>query len=201
MAVASAFCVLLISSIFCLSLSLSHSASLRRFFSRVSWVVSGLPLDPRLLFFNCFCLFAHVISLGGVLTDLLVHSVSGIVHQFSPHLRLKSCPRNSRLDSEPGWEHYELRETWPYDPPLSPTGFIHAKENAKHFKTLRQKFDFVLSSPYLRCAQTACEMAKELNIPVHFDLDLGEVFDFRVPGDVGPQHRCVWDQTDITEFV
>lgn len=94
-----------------------------------------------------------------------------------------------RLDSEPGWEHYELRETWPYDPPLSPTGFIHAKENAKHFKTLRQKFDFVLSSPYLRCAQTACEMAKELNIPVHFDLDLGEVFDFRVPGDVGPQHR------------
>jgi len=47
----------------------------------------------------------------------------------------------------------------------------------------------VLSSPYLRCAQTACEIARELRLPVHFDLDLGEVFDFDEPGPLGPQHR------------
>merc|ERR1719253_1674248 len=38
-------------------------------------------------------------------------------------------------------------------------------------------FDLIVASPYLRCAQTASSMAGKLNVPVTFDLDLGEVFD------------------------
>ena len=50
----------------------------------------------------------------------------------------------------------------------------------------------VLSSPYYRCAQTACEIARHLRIPVGFDLDLGEVFDdVYMPANTDglPMHR------------
>jgi len=94
-----------------------------------------------------------------------------------------------RLDATPDWMGYDLRHTYRNDTPLSAKGFTQARENASHIKTLPYTFDLVLSSPYLRCAQTACEIARELRLPVHFDLDLGEVFDFDEPGPLGPQHR------------
>jgi broad specificity phosphatase PhoE len=36
-------------------------------------------------------------------------------------------------------------------------------------------FDVIVSSPYLRCAESASEIARELRLPVIFDDDLGEV--------------------------
>jgi len=94
-----------------------------------------------------------------------------------------------RLDTTPGWHEYEPRHTWPNDTPLSAPGVVHARENAKTIARSSPKFHLVLSSPFLRCAETACEISRELNIPVHFDRDLGEVCNFLVRTNDGPQHR------------
>ena len=55
----------------------------------------------------------------------------------------------------------------------------------------RSQFGLIVSSPYLRCAQTASRIAQVLKVPIQFDLDLGEVFDrASMVGNVeGPQHR------------
>lgn len=47
----------------------------------------------------------------------------------------------------------------------------------RHARSHNRDFSCIISSPYLRCAQTACCVAKKLNLMVRFDLDFGEVFD------------------------
>lgn len=101
-----------------------------------------------------------------------------------------------RLDHTADWMHFPDRERWPNDTPLTPTGHEHAREVGETLKKSRIPFGLIVASPYFRCAQTASRIAQVLELPIHFDLDIGEVFDgvsMRgvVPGR--PQHRSPLD--------
>lgn len=97
-----------------------------------------------------------------------------------------------RLDHTPAWEHFPEREAYPNDTPLTQEGFTHASDVGDVLVKTGKPFKLIVASPYYRCAQTASCIAQKLKIPIHFDLDLGEVFD-----DVSmvgfcsgkPQHR------------
>jgi broad specificity phosphatase PhoE len=82
-----------------------------------------------------------------------------------------------RLDHTPAWQDHPDKEKWPNDTPLTEDGHKHATEVGQILKDTGKPFQVIISSPYYRCAQTASRIAECLNIPVHFDLDLGEVFD------------------------
>lgn len=97
-----------------------------------------------------------------------------------------------RLDHTPEWESSPERLTYPNDTPLTAEGHEHAREVGNALKATGTPFAMIVASPYLRCAQTASRIAQVLNVPVHFDLDMGEVFDDVsmhnvVPGET--QHR------------
>jgi len=76
------------------------------------------------------------------------------------------------------WEHPELHK-YSADTPLTALGHTHAEETGKVLSEVSQKskipFALIVSSPYLRCAQTASWIARVLGVPVQFDRDLGEV--------------------------
>jgi broad specificity phosphatase PhoE len=102
-----------------------------------------------------------------------------------------------RMDHfEEEWEKYPERYRYPNDAPLTENGRVHAYGTgdvlSAHVAKVGPPFAFIVSSPYLRCAQTACCIAEKLSLPVQFDLDLGEVFDQNsMRGDVSHkrQHR------------
>jgi len=100
-----------------------------------------------------------------------------------------------RLDQTPEWLNYADRGRYPADGPLTDLGRTHSQEAGRALSDASQKkgipFGLVVSSPYLRCAQTASEIARVLGVPVQFDLDLGEVFGSDMEGaDGSPKHRC-----------
>jgi broad specificity phosphatase PhoE len=97
-----------------------------------------------------------------------------------------------RLDHTFEWEAHPHSKRWPNDTPLSEEGHEHARAVGQSFKESGKPFGMIISSPYLRCAQTAGRIAQVLAIPVHFDLDMGEVFDdVSMVGDCTgiPQHK------------
>lgn len=104
-----------------------------------------------------------------------------------------------RLDHVPElWAKHRHREAYPNDTPLTDEGINRAHQTGRSLKEETSKpgrppFSLIVSSPYLRCAQTACCIAEELGgMPIHFDLDLGEIFDDEaMRGDVAGkrQHR------------
>lgn len=103
-----------------------------------------------------------------------------------------------RLDHTPEWPDYPERVEYPNDTPLSKPGFQHADEVADVLKKEDRDWKVIVCSPYFRCAQTASCIARKLKIPIHFDLDLGEVFDrVSMVGECKgkPQYR----QPDILE--
>jgi broad specificity phosphatase PhoE len=100
-------------------------------------------------------------------------------------------------DHTPEWANYPERGDYPNDTPLATVGFKHADQVADVLKEeagkQQWKWKVIVCSPYYRCAQTASVIAKKLGIPIHFDLDLGEVFDrtSMVGNCKGkPQHRA-----------
>merc|ERR1719424_364791 len=97
-----------------------------------------------------------------------------------------------RLDHTPRAREV-LNSAYPNDTPLSPPGFPHAKDVGMVLHQSKAHFKLIVCSPYFRCAQTASCIAQILKIPVHFDLDIGEVFDdVSMEGDCKdkPQHRA-----------
>jgi broad specificity phosphatase PhoE len=75
---------------------------------------------------------------------------------------------------------------------LTKEGFDHAWQVGDVLKNEGKPFKLIVASPYFRCAQTASCIAQKLRIPIHFDLDMGEVFDdVSMVGDCRgkPQHR------------
>lgn len=99
---------------------------------------------------------------------------------------------SDRMDHTEEWRTYRHREAYPNDTPLTPEGFTHAYQAGDLLFKQQNQFKLIVASPYFRCAQTASCIAQKLQIPVHFDLDLGEVFDdVSMSGDCRgrPQHR------------
>lgn len=78
------------------------------------------------------------------------------------------------------WQNFPERERWPYDCPLTEQGRGRAAGVAQHLGDAAIKaqrpFGLVICSPYLRCAQTAAEIAAHLEVPLTFDRGLGEIF-------------------------
>jgi len=86
-----------------------------------------------------------------------------------------------RLDHTREWKSHEDYKNWINDTPLTKEGHDHAKAAGENLKQLADQrnvpFSLIIASPYYRCAQTASRIAQVLKVPVHFDIDLGEVFD------------------------
>jgi len=84
-----------------------------------------------------------------------------------------------RLDSTPQWSSYVDRASWPLDPPLTVEGHTSAREVGVYLQQNlpagAARFEVIVSSPFLRCAQSASEIARVLQIPVILDRDLGEI--------------------------
>lgn len=64
------------------------------------------------------------------------------------------------------------------DPPLAPHGVDQAVELAEYLGKLpeNEKPQFIITSPFYRCLQTAEPVAKQLNLKVHLDRGVGEWF-------------------------
>lgn len=86
------------------------------------------------------------------------------------------------------WTDSQDGRTWPLDPPLSDTGLDQAENLARDihdFAASRgSEFHVVISSPYLRCVQTAAILCKKLGPSVRLLVDhsLGEVHGPEVMG-------------------
>lgn len=85
-----------------------------------------------------------------------------------------------RLDSTLAWASHPDRVSWPLDPPLTAGGLDMSRDVGFHLEKNVPEgaapFEVVVSSPFLRCAETASEIARVLEIPVVFDRDVGEIF-------------------------
>lgn len=90
------------------------------------------------------------------------------------------------------WTSTEDFRRWPLDPPLSDAGHVQAEElgdQIKEFASLKGgNFHVVVTSPYLRCVQTAINICQQLGPEVRLlvDLSLGEVFGPQVLGEHQP---------------
>lgn len=98
-----------------------------------------------------------------------------------------------RLDQTPEWWTYPGREAWPNDTPLAQVGHVQAAEvGEKLFEKAEAEnrpWQLIVSSPYLRCAQSASHIGRRLRLPVRLDQDLGEVFDEELSADGTQQNR------------
>merc|ERR1719428_578933 len=90
-------------------------------------------------------------------------------------------------------------QKWPVDPPLSKEGIEHAKKVGENLCSNEKIQDFqhiiVISSPYLRCVQTAAEICCSFdNSSIYIDNQIGEIWNPDVVGDepkIRPQRQCM----------
>lgn len=90
------------------------------------------------------------------------------------------------------WTATEDFSQWPLDPPLSDAGHTQADGLGDHIKAFAagkgSEFHVVISSPYLRCIQTAARICKRLgpDVKMLVDQSIGEVYGPSVMGEVQP---------------
>eukprot|EP00435_Cladocopium_sp_Y103_P010447 s3233_g2.t1 len=87
------------------------------------------------------------------------------------------------------WGCSQDARDFPFDPPITTNGVQPAKELAYDLKKQLLAVDLVISSPYLRCLQTAEILAEAFDAVVLLDSELGEVlgpsvFETRPPSSV-----------------
>lgn len=119
---------------------------------------------------------------------------------------LAVCRHAERADSlwsdvggggAPLWYQSEDFARFPHDPPLSEGGVAKAAEMGRRLKRFAEEhgedFDFVVSSPYYRCVQTAVEIVKALGCGARLVLDetLGELYGPDIMGAVEPSRSPV----------
>ncbi|CCG25278.1 RNA polymerase III transcription initiation factor complex (TFIIIC) subunit [Candida orthopsilosis Co 90-125] len=85
----------------------------------------------------------------------------------------------------------------PSDPPLAPHGVDQAKQLAAYLTSLPTKDQpqFILTSPFYRCVQTAEPIAQLLDLKIHLDRGVGEWF--KKGRKIVPEPA---DYTDLTKF-
>lgn len=95
---------------------------------------------------------------------------------------------------ESAWQGSEDFAKFPTDPPLSANGLVEAQEIGQRVYSWAQDsasvVHLVISSPYMRCVQTATEICKELGPSTRLliDCSLSEVHSPDVLGDAEPRH-------------
>eukprot|EP00928_Gymnodinium_smaydae_P002225 TRINITY_DN10788_c0_g1_i1.p1 TRINITY_DN10788_c0_g1~~TRINITY_DN10788_c0_g1_i1.p1 ORF type:complete len:414 (-),score=63.90 TRINITY_DN10788_c0_g1_i1:141-1382(-) len=82
-----------------------------------------------------------------------------------------------RLDRTPEWKTYEEASMYPNDTPLNADGHVNASKVGNELAKSGTTFDMIVSSPFLRCVETASRIAEVLKLPVMLDCSVGEIFD------------------------
>jgi len=72
---------------------------------------------------------------------------------------------------EPDWLQTTSR---PHDPPLTEHGGQQAAATGAHLQQLGDRVDYVYTSPFLRCVQTAALIAKSIGVPLRVEPGLCE---------------------------
>lgn len=91
------------------------------------------------------------------------------------------------------WTGSEDYFRWPLDPPLSDAGHTEADGLGDHIRDFAKRkgsmFHVIISSPYLRCVQTAVKICKKQGpgVKILLDHSFGEVCGPSVMGEVQPQ--------------
>jgi len=75
------------------------------------------------------------------------------------------------------WFRSMLGKRYPFDPPLTLAGQKQAKAVGKElFSMYNGDFSMVVSSPFIRCIETAIEICRVFNVSLCIDRELGEIF-------------------------
>jgi len=113
----------------------------------------------------------------------------------STRLAVAVMRHGERLDAvDPvAWYHSAAGRKFPFDCPLSSKGRMQVGAVAREMAQQSScKFSYVVSSPYVRCVETAVEVCRALQLPMCIDRQLGEVFGPACFGEwsaPGPQRR------------
>lgn len=90
------------------------------------------------------------------------------------------------------WCLLEDSKQWPYDPPLSDAGLLGARELGLKFRKMLQELDtdlhVVITSPFLRCVQTAAMICQPFGrgTKLLIDNSLAEIYGPCIIGDAEP---------------
>jgi len=107
--------------------------------------------------------------------------LAGCCRQYSNSTRIAVAVmrHGERLDAvDPvGWYHSAAGRKYPFDCPLSSRGRMQVGAVAREMAQQSSgNFSYVVSSPYVRCVETAVEVCRALQLPMCIDRQLGEVF-------------------------
>ena len=90
------------------------------------------------------------------------------------------------------WCLLEDSKEWPYDPPLSDAGLLAARELGRKFRKMLQELEsdlhVVITSPFLRCVQTAAMICQPFGrgTKLLIDNSLAEIYGPCIMGDAEP---------------
>lgn len=106
-----------------------------------------------------------------------------------------------RLDqvNPQAWFHSPMGRQFPFDCPLTRRGREMARQVAEELQKTGLTFGIVVSSPYLRCVQTAGEMAEVLGLKLCIDAELSEIYGPRTHGQwkTPPPRRGLADLSEL----
>lgn len=99
-----------------------------------------------------------------------------------PFVVLRHAERLDRADPD-AFRQSPDSECWPHDTPITIKGRKQASDAAKDLLAIHKETPFavIVTSPYLRCLQTAAAVVKVLKLPVLVDQELGEIRDSNMP--------------------
>jgi len=108
-------------------------------------------------------------------------AIDGLCPGCAPPARISVAVmrHGERLDAaDPcGWFQSPAAKRYPFDCPLSPQGRRRVGSVARELAQRSSgSFSCVVSSPFLRCVETAVEVCHALGLPICIDMQLGEVF-------------------------
>eukprot|EP00931_Biecheleriopsis_adriatica_P048811 TRINITY_DN28203_c0_g1_i1.p1 TRINITY_DN28203_c0_g1~~TRINITY_DN28203_c0_g1_i1.p1 ORF type:complete len:405 (-),score=77.61 TRINITY_DN28203_c0_g1_i1:3-1190(-) len=122
----------------------------------------------------------------------------------SQKLRVVVLRHGERADqaTPQAWYRSELGRRYPFDPPLTHRGRMQASEVAKELdKAYGRDFELVISSPFIRCIETAVVICKQLDLGLCVDRELGEIFAPEYFGDWEEPGPSLRSEEEVMAFV
>ncbi|CAJ1455388.1 unnamed protein product [Effrenium voratum] len=105
-------------------------------------------------------------------------ALPGLGGEAAPPLAVAVVRHAERADSHEAFDAWctaEDAEQHPLDPPITKQGLLQAQELAEALSRQKVEFQVVISSPFLRCLQTATVLAEHFNASILLDQELCEV--------------------------
>mmetsp|Transcript_28067 Transcript_28067/g.89214 ORF Transcript_28067/g.89214 Transcript_28067/m.89214 type:complete len:411 (+) Transcript_28067:45-1277(+) len=99
--------------------------------------------------------------------------------QSSTRIAVAVMRHGERLDAvDPkSWYNSAAGKRYPFDCPLSANGRREVGDVARELAhSCKSGFSYVVTSPFVRCVETAVEVCRALKLPICIDRQLGEVF-------------------------